>query len=230
MIISAIVMGGWKLHSLLNNAETLPIEAIAVKGERDFTSNAEIQQAMQSLMQKSFFNVDVNKVQQTLETLPWVYQASVRREWPAKFKVFLKEQQPIAHWNDTKWLNVHGDVFSALKPSKDIKRLASLPYLYGADSSAQDVLTVYRQINKLLQINGFGLTTLSFNLRHAWQVTLSNGIKLNLGREDKMARIQRFINLYPSLEKMQKPVATLDLRYDTGLAVAWESAQKRAIN
>lgn len=226
--MAVFAAGSWKLHLLINNAETLPIEAIVVKGERDFTSNKEIQLAMQSLMQRSFFSVDVNKVQQALEALPWVYQASVRREWPAKFKVFLKEQQPVAHWNSTKWLNVNGEVFSAPIPKHNDDKLAKLPNFYGSDSSAKEVLTAYGQIRELLTINGFDVSSLAFNLRHAWEVTLTDGITLNLGREDKMARIQRFINLYSSIKKLQKPVASVDLRYDTGLAVGWKQALTRA--
>ncbi len=58
--------------------------------------------------------------------------------------------------------------------------------------------------------------------------TLGNGIMLELGREDKMARIQRFINVYPELVKQEKSVARVDLRYDTGLAVGWEDAQEES--
>jgi cell division protein FtsQ len=61
--------------------------------------------------------------------------------------------------------------------------------------------------------------------RFAWQLTLSNGIELKLGREDTLKRVQRFIDLYPSISK-HKPEAIeqVDLRYDTGLAVRFAPA------
>ena len=48
---------------------------------------------------------------------------------------------------------------------------------------------------------------------------------LNLGREDRIERIQRFIDSY-SFIKHKKPnnqqVNYIDLRYDTGVAVGWK--------
>lgn len=227
VIVTVLGFGSWKLHLILNSADSLPIEAIVVKGERRFTSNEEIRSAMEGLLRSSFFKVDVNKVQKSLEALPWVYQASVRREWPAKFKVFLKEQEPIAHWNGSEWLNKQGDIFNAPDVKYD-KALTLLPYLYGENVAVKEVLTAYRQINQLLQIYGFNINSLSFNSRHAWRLTLSNGIVLNLGREDRMTRVQRFIDLYPKLEQAKMPINIVDLRYDTGLAVSWKNTHEES--
>ncbi|QIR15840.1 cell division protein FtsQ/DivIB [Shewanella aestuarii] len=225
-VLATITWSGLKLHEILNDADALPIEAIAIKGDRQFTSDEEIQQALQSLMQRSFFNADVLTVQQALENLPWVYKASVRREWPAKFKVTLQEQQAVAHWNGEAWLNVHGEVFNALaKPE-----VASLPMLSGPDDMAEEVLTNFIQLDELLKINGFQLASLHLSPRHAWQAELANGIKIELGREDKMSRMQRFINVYPTLIQSEKTLARVDLRYDTGVAVGWDDTNKRTDN
>lgn len=227
LILGSLVLGGYQLHKFLNDANTLPIEAVAIKGDRTYTTDKDIQVALQDLMQRSFFSADITLVQQALEALPWVYRASVRREWPAKLRVYLQEQQPAAHWNGDAWLNVHGEVFQA--PSHP--SLAHLPELSGPDSMGMEVLTAYAQLNSLLKINNFTLASLNLTPRHAWHATLGNGIVLDLGREDKMARIQRFITVYPLLAQQDKSIARVDLRYDTGLAVGWGEAQnKRADN
>ncbi|OEG73915.1 cell division protein FtsQ [Shewanella colwelliana] len=224
LVICGLATGVWKLNIVLNDADTLPIEAVAIKGDRQFTSDEEIRVALQDLMQRSFFSADVNQVQQALEALPWVYQASVRREWPAKLKVYLVEQRAVAHWNASEWLNEQGQVFQA--PMKE--GIGSLPSLAGPEEQALSVLTNYRQVSELLNINGFNLTRLELSPRHAWLAVLENGIELKLGREDKMARVQRFINVYPTLVNQSKPVARVDLRYDTGLAVGWDDAQNES--
>ncbi|MCZ4337833.1 cell division protein FtsQ/DivIB [Shewanella colwelliana] len=224
LVICGLATGIWKLNIVLNDADTLPIEAVAIKGDRQFTSDEEIRVALQDLMQRSFFSADVNQVQQALEALPWVYQASVRREWPAKLKVYLVEQRAVAHWNASDWLNEQGQVFQA--PMKE--GVGSLPSLAGPEEQALSVLTNYRQVSELLNINGFNLTRLELSPRHAWLAVLENGIELKLGREDKMARVQRFINVYPTLVNQSKPVARVDLRYDTGLAVGWDEAQNES--
>ncbi|NMH66392.1 cell division protein FtsQ/DivIB [Shewanella salipaludis] len=223
-VLLGLIAAGRQLHSVLNDADKLPIEAVAIKGERLYTSDREIQQALQSLMQRSFFSADVTQVQQTLEALPWVYSASVRREWPAKLKVYLQEQQPIAHWNGDAWLNVQGEVFQAAAPPG----LEKLPLLAGPDDMGSEVLTTYQLLESLLKINGFELASLSLSPRHAWHAMLDNGILLDLGREDNMARVQRFIDVYPILAKQSKAIATVDLRYDTGLAVGWDDAQQES--
>ena len=224
LVVIGLSMAAWKLNLILHDADALPIEAVAIKGERTHTSDEEIQAALQDLMQRSFFSADVNQVQEALEALPWVYRASVRREWPAKLRVYLVEQDVVAHWNGDAWLNKLGEVFDA--PQKE--NIGPLPRLAGPEGQSKVVLTTYRQVSELLKINGFDLEGLSLSPRHAWHGVLGSGIMLELGREDKMARIQRFINVYPTLIKQEKDVAKVDLRYDTGLAVGWVNAQKRA--
>ncbi|GIU13587.1 cell division protein FtsQ [Shewanella sp. c952] len=220
-VLIGLSAAAFKLNAVLNDADALPIEAVAINGERNYTADQEIQVALQDLMQRSFFSADVNQVQQALEALPWVYQASVRREWPAKLKVYLIEQVPVAHWNGDAWLNTYGDVFDA--PAKE--GIPNLPSLTGPEAQGKSVLTTYQQLGELLTINGFSLKSLSLSARHAWHAELNNGIRLELGREDSMTRIQRFIHVYPKLAAQDKKVGVVDLRYDTGLAVDWDDAQ-----
>ncbi|ABL98567.1 cell division protein FtsQ/DivIB [Shewanella amazonensis] len=224
LVLAGLGYSGYRLHGLLNNAEALPIEALVIKGDRVYTTEEEIRGAMEKLMARSFFSADVMEIQQAIEALPWVYKASVRRMWPARIKVYLQEQQAAARWNGMDWVNEQGEVFSA----PEQQGLTDLPKLSGPENMSAEVLTSYRQIAELLQINGYGLESLSLSPRHAWIAVLDNGITLELGREDKMARVQRFINVYPTLAKQPKAVARVDLRYDTGLAVGWNETKQES--
>lgn len=224
LVLGMLGYSGYRLHGLLNDAEALPIEALVIKGERVYTTEDEIRSAMEALMQRSFFSADVAEIQQAIEALPWVYKASVRRVWPARIKVFLQEQKAEARWNGMDWVNEHGEVFAAATQPG----LEGLPKLSGPEARSAEVLTAYRQVAELLKINGFGLESLSLSPRHAWIAVLDNGITLELGREDKMARVQRFINVYPTLQKQPKAVARVDLRYDTGLAVGWDETTQES--
>ena len=226
-VIAGVIAAAVQLKHLVNDADELPIEAVVVQGQLKYTSSKEIQAALRSLLKSSFFNADVEQVQKRIEALPWIYRASVKREWPAKLKVLIKEQKVVAHWNGHDWLNQYGDVFKApvVATQQD-----TLPELYGPDDSAKEVLQGYKQMNALLTINGFDLQELSLTPRHAWQVQLEDGIKLELGREDKMSRVQRFIDVYPEILKQGKPIKNIDLRYDTGLAVGWADRKVRVDN
>ena len=58
--------------------------------------------------------------------------------------------------------------------------------------------------------------------RFSWQISLKNGVTLQLGREEKIKRVQRFIDLYSVVTAHKpQPVISVDLRYDTGMAVRW---------
>ncbi|MBE8168384.1 MAG: FtsQ-type POTRA domain-containing protein [Shewanella sp.] len=224
LVIIGLGTAGWKLNRVVNDAKELPIEAVVIKGDRKYTTDLEIQLALQSLLKSSFFSADVAEIQKKLESLPWVYRASVQREWPAKLKVFIKEQDVVAHWNSSSWLNRYGDVFDAAMSDDEL----TLPSLSGPEGMAKNILTTYEQLAELLKINGLSLNELSLTPRHAWNLLLDNGIQLDLGREDKISRVQRFIDVYPYLKNQDKAIAKIDLRYDTGLAVGWAKMQSES--
>ncbi len=226
-VIAGIIGVSVQLKHLVNDANEVPIDAVVIQEKLKYTSVHDIQVALRSLLASSFFNADVEQVQQRIEALPWVYRASVKREWPAKLKVLIKEQNAVAHWNNVDWLNQYGDVFKA--PQVEMQTQI-LPQLYGPDDSGNEVLQGYEQMNALLRINGFNIVELSLTPRHAWQVQLDDGVELELGREDKMSRIQRFIDVYPEILKQGKPIKRIDLRYDTGLAVGWADRKVRVDN
>jgi cell division protein FtsQ len=66
---------------------------------------------------------------------------------------------------------------------------------------------------------------------------LDDGVTLNLGREERVERIQRFMDVYPMIKvqleakkitekQKNQAVDYIDLRYDTGLAVGWKTVEK----
>ena len=89
-----------------------------------------------------------------------------------------------------------------------------------------DALQGYRDLSSLLSINGFGVAQLTLSARFSWQLTLNNGVLLQLGRNERVARVQRFIDLFEVITAHpDKPLISVDLRYDTGMAVRWARAK-----
>lgn len=78
---------------------------------------------------------------------------------------------------------------------------------------------------QVLAKDKFTLKEAAMTARRSWQLTLNNGIKLNLGRGDTMKRLARFVELYPVLQQQAqtdgKRISYVDLRYDSGAAVGW---------
>lgn len=221
VVIIGLISFCWFISLRVNADEAVPVTSIALSGEMPYTTSADIEQAMTAINLNNFFAVDVNQVQKVLAQLPWVYRVSVRKQWPNELKVYVVDQAPVAIWNGDFLLNQQGDAFQA-----DQQRLVTpLPAFYGPEGSEHIALDNFHDINKLLSFSQLSIDELVLNERFAWQLTLSDGIKLNLGRENRIERIQRFMDLYPEIirhQKVDQRVDYVDLRYDTGLAVGWQ--------
>ena len=67
------------------------------------------------------------------------------------------------------------------------------------------------------------INTLKVTSRGVYQVQLSNGIQIMIGRNNVLQRFDRFINLYPKvIGQKNNRVAHVDLRYSNGFAIKWQ--------
>ena len=95
-----------------------------------------------------------------------------------------------------------------------------LPEFVGQEGTAAEVTQRYGQFSRQLAGLDLHVTRLVLSPRHAWQLRLSNGMVLELGREDVQQRLARFVQAYPySLAEIQGRVKYVDLRYSNGFAV-----------
>ena len=173
----------------------------------------EVLQVVRNEVQGNFFTVDIERLRQSLEKLPWVRNVSIRREFPHRLSVQLEEQQALARWNNAALVNRQGEVFVAR--SEQV-----LPGFTGQDGTAAEVTQQYMKFSKQLAALDLQVTRLALSPRHAWQLRLSNGMVLELGREDMQQRLATFVEVYPhSLAAMQSKVKYVDLRYRNGFAV-----------
>jgi len=216
----------------MEDAQRLPLSKLVVTGERHYTRNDDIRQSILALgAPGTFMTQDVNIIQNQIERLPWIKQASVRKQWPDELKIHLVEYVPIARWNDQHMIDTDGTAFSV---PADRASKQNLPLLYGPEGSENEVLQGYRAMGQVLAKDKFTLKDAAMTARRSWQVTLSNDIKLNLGRDDTMKRLERFVELYPVLQQQAqtdgKRISYVDLRYDSGAAVGWEPAPTEDIN
>ena len=233
-VVFGLISITWMLTKHVAGEENAPVTAIKVTGEMPYTVRDDVLRAIENIDMGNFFQVDVNTVQEQILALPWVYSVAVRKQWPSELKIYVVDQTPVALWNGDFILNEFGKAFQA-----DTKRLnRNLPQFYGPEGSELLALENYINLSGLLAYKNLGIDELLLSERFSWQLTLSDGVLLNLGREDRIVRIQRFMDIYPriksqaliensSLKKKKKSthkvIDYIDLRYDTGLAVGWKS-------
>ena len=230
VVLLSLVLISWWLTQQVIGQESAPVTSVVISGEMPYSKRSDIMAAVDTVDLGNFFQVDVNEVQGKLLNLPWVASVAVRKRWPNELKIYVVDQSPVALWNGEFLVNQAGDVFQA-----DMERITHyLPSFFGPEGTEVLALKNYRDLNALLAFNTLKIDELILSERFSWQLTLNDGITLNLGREERVKRVQRFMDLYPRIKAELKAkkirekdknqaVDYIDLRYDTGLAVGWKS-------
>ena len=171
----------------------------------------------------NFFTVDLNDVRAAFETVPWVREASVRREWPDKLIVSLEEYEPLGVWgNAGQLISTKGDLFTV--NMAEAEEDYDLLKFGGPEGSEKEVLNRYKEFCK--QFAGIHLVPKEVMLsdRYAWSVRLDNGMKVEFGREKNQDTMNRLMNsllkAYPQLaQKAANGIESIDMRYPNGVAL-----------
>ena len=203
----------------LSDPQTLPVNKIRVHGAFVNVNEAMLHRAISGVIAGGYFNVDVERVREQVEQLPWIEKASVRRVWPDTLSVSVIEQQPVAIANKTGLINSNGDVFKPV--NKVITK--SLPVFEGSASSNKLMLSKFYEMNKLLEGINQQITYLKFDARHAIELKLDNGLRIILGRGNSMRRLERLTRIYTKvLVSRVNDIEVIDLRYTNGMAIGWK--------
>jgi cell division protein FtsQ len=191
------------------------LHTVEVAAPVGHVTDAQVRLVADRYVRGNFFTVDLDQVQQAFEKLPWVREARVTRRWPDVLVVHFVEHVPLARWNDASLVNQQGEVFDAACDSK-------LPQLEGPATTSQEVVQHYLAYRSALAAVGRRIGDLQLSPRRAWRMTLDDGTRLVLGRNDADARLTRFVRIYPELfaDPEARP-QTVDLRYADGMAVRY---------
>jgi len=60
----------------------IPVEHIIVSGKLEHTKTDALEEMVRPALKGGFLNADLERVRAQLQSLPWVYEVSVRRRWP----------------------------------------------------------------------------------------------------------------------------------------------------
>jgi len=213
LTVSTLLLLYGVAHHFVHLSSVLPVQVMRLEVAPQRVDQTAVLQVMQQQVSGNLLTVSIAQLQQNLEKLPWVRRAHVRREFPNRLAVHLTEYQALARWNNTALISQYGEVFVA-----DTEQ--ELPLFVGQEGTAQEVVKHYAIFNQQLAKVKLQLTQLVLTPRHAWQLRLSNGPLLKLGREELQQRLTRFVTVYPySLAVAQTAVKSVDLRYRNGFAV-----------
>ncbi len=215
--VSVIAAGGM-LWTTLMDPQTLPVKQLQLEAPFNKVSKEQLFDVIQPNAHGGFFNVDVDAVTTAVESLPWVEYASVRRIWPDALHVSVREQTALARWQDQALVNVSGELFFPAADSFP----QGLIELDGPKSTVAQMADQFNAFKNVLGESELQMESIRLTERRAWEVHLTNGATVVLGRCDVKERLQRFVEFYPRLSAQLSDAQHVDMRYTNGFAVKWQ--------
>lgn len=217
VIILGLFSWGW---SFLLDPWRFPVRHVQISGALTHVQSATLKGRILPYVSRGFFGVSVSGLRDHLLEMPWIEQVSIKRIWPDTLSIHLVEQQAVAHWGQKALLNPQGKRFVPA----DASALNDLPWLSGPAGEEIKVLKMYATMTELLVPLDTVIEKLALSPRQAWTLTLSNGLQLHIGSKEPLQRLQKFIAVYPELKQHTgKQAVYVDLRYNNGMAIRWES-------
>lgn len=190
-----------------------PVRQIAIDGNLAYVTRQQLDYVTKNELQGTFFTLDLDKTRQAFEKLPWVRRVDVRRRWPDRLEVHIEEHRSLARWGTDSLLNTYGERFDAATSDP-------LPVLEGPDGTEKQVAEGYKQFASALAPVNKKPTHVWLSERRAWRMELDHKLIVEVGRDDALERVQRFVAAYPnSLGLLNRSFEYVDLRYPHGFAV-----------
>lgn len=233
LLIVAVVVGvAWGGEKLFHKLD-VPIGVISVKGQFSHVDKVEVQHRVEPLVNGGILSLNLEQIREELELHPWIEQAKVSRQWPGGLVITVKEEVPIARWGGTDFektgfVNSRGELLEIV----DNSALVHLPLLQGDADTERLLMKSYREMVQLLQPSNLKIAGLKRDQRGAWQLSLSNGLELVIGRDQVMEKMRRFLVVWmTTLKGKAEQIARVDIRYDNGISVEWteKAMQERTL-
>ncbi len=219
LLLAAIFFAWFKLYQ--QNA--MPFKQVKIITTANYIPRQQLQRIVKDNLQGGFFSIKIDLLKNELSKLAWVDGVAIKREWPNRLQILITEQQPVARWDQTQIFNSLGHLFTP--PVSSIPK--QLPSLQGPASLSKSIWQQYQAFNVLIASLGLSIDQLQVSQRLSWQLRLSNGLWVVLGREDIDQRLQRFVRLYQRvILQKNKQAVSVDMRYPNGMAVRWKERAK----
>ena len=218
-VVLLAAMLPWAMDRALT-AMDRQIVAVDVHGDFVGESRIAIERAAGAWVGKSYFASDLEAIKAELEQRPWVASAAVKRVWPGRLEIDIREKKPLAYWTNGRLVSRSGELFTPPNPEV----AGRLPRLAGPDERVREVIAMARTMSERLVGHGLGFAGLSLETRGAWTLTLNSGVEVVLGRDQVSRRFERFITVYENrLASRLNEVSRVDARYSNGVAVQWKA-------
>lgn len=220
LVMLLLLAAGWRLAE--SNFENIaPIEKVEIEGVFENLSLPEVRQTVTSVLDGGYFTVNLQVIRQALLDLPWVEDASIRRQWPGGLYIKVIEKQAVAFWGDESLLSSKGILFApaTIDTSKPLAKLD------GPEGQHKKVWGFLAGIYKDFAAMGLEVKQLALDERRAWSMKVSGRnfsgpVEIKLGRADSNERLARFVRVFSDNKTLATDgVDVIDMRYPNGFAM-----------
>lgn len=226
LAVFALILSVRLVLMIIDNPEFFPINVLKIKAPYHYFPREKIQELISPYMNQSFLTLSEEKLQENFKKNAWVEKVDVKKIWPDQVIVQIIERFPVAIW-DNMVISDKGDLF---KPDK-IDFFSEMPHFQGPEHQQKEVLHIFKKLSKLLIAHDLVIKELRLRDNQSWELTLSNGVIIRLGKQDVEARLRRFCHVYPKwFATSFERVSSIDLRYPHGIAVSWKKEGAQIIS
>ena len=232
MLMLAIGILVWLSQRPVFTLKQIQVEPVAGQTLKHINKSLVKRQVIETV-QGNFFSVRLEDVKRGFESMPWVRHANVRRVWPNGLIVNIEEQKAFATWggeNSNTLMNTYGELFAGRV--SELSEGRHLLDFSGPDDAGKEVMSLYEKANNWFKPWNAEVVSLALTERYAWHVKLSNGMRVEFGRDEESSdknlteeRVARLFKYWPQVqEKWANRIDAVDLRYANGFAVHLASA------
>jgi cell division protein FtsQ len=214
VVIAALGLASWKGYEAIVNQ---PIRHVAFAGNAARIAPADLEALAHAIEGAT----SIAAVREAAKRVPWVREASVRREFPDRVEIAFETHEALARWSDRALVSVRGEIFIA-------PFTGALPKFRGPDAAAKPMAAEFPGIARAVAPLGAAVTELRVSPRGGWHLVLDSGLELELGRGrgEIVPRIARFVAAWPKLAAGGAETRFVDLRHANGFAIRTANVKK----
>jgi cell division protein FtsQ len=226
LTLAAVATLAWGAIAWAVRQPVFALRHVVVDGSLARASRAHIEAVIREELKGTFFTLSLADARASLQRIPWIKSAALRRQWPDRLEVTIVEHEPLARWNESALVDTEGEVFSA-----DFE--GELPLLAGPDGRSEEVAVRFREFGAALEPRALAIVELGLSPRGGWRLRTngSAAMAIELGRTAPADRLARFVAHYArtigALARGGTRVDYVDLRYRNGFAVRMPDATEK---
>lgn len=203
----------------INVFNKLPNAAISLQHKGLNTQQTlQLQQLLGEKADTNLLKADLQSYVAKLETVDWVGQADVRRDWQQGIVVNVVPRQAVAKFGSERLVDANGMVFKPAD-SNDLNN-TSLMQLQGDSQNAIVMMQQIKQVSDWFMPLGIKIEEVIVTPRMAWLFRFDNGLRVLVDNDNTSEKLYRLsIMLQNQLKPQLKTLQTVDLRYKNGMAI-----------